>query len=174
MKRPNPTSIEKTFRPDEIIVSKTDTKGIITYGNEVFISVSGYSERELIGTPHSLIRHPDMPRVIFKLLWDTLVEKKEVFVYVKNLAKDGSYYWVYANVTPSFDLKGRVIGYHSMRRKPAPEAVKTIEPIYALLLEAEREGGMEASSKRLEAMLHQEGKSYEEFVARLHRRYPVT
>ena len=167
MKRPNPTSIEKTFRPDEIIVSKTDTKGIITYGNEVFISVSGYSERELIGAPHSLIRHPDMPRVIFKLLWDTLAQKKEVFAYVKNLSKDGAYYWVLANVTPSFDASGTVIGYHSVRRKPSKEALAAIEPIYKLLLGAEKEGGMEASQKVMEEFLLSKGMSYEEFILSL-------
>ncbi|CAE09822.1 PAS domain-containing protein [Wolinella succinogenes] len=167
MKRPAPTQVEKSFKEDEIIVSKTDTKGIITYGNQIFIELSGYAEKELLGKPHSIIRHPDMPRIVFKLLWDTLSEHKEIFAYVKNLSKDGAYYWVLANVTPSFDALGKVIGYHSVRRKPSKEALAAIEPIYKLLLGAEKEGGMEASQKVMEEFLLSKGMSYEEFILSL-------
>lgn len=167
MKRPAPTQVEKSFKEDEIIVSKTDTKGIITYGNQIFIELSGYAEKELLGKPHSIIRHPDMPRIVFKLLWDTLFERKEIFAYVKNLSKDGAYYWVLANVTPSFDALGKVIGYHSVRRKPSKEALAAIEPIYKLLLGAEKEGGMEASQKVMEEFLLSKGMSYEEFILSL-------
>lgn len=167
MKRPAPTQVEKSFKEDEIIVSKTDTKGIITYGNQIFIELSGYAEKELLGKPHSIIRHPDMPRIVFKLLWDTLFERKEIFAYVKNLSKDGAYYWVFANVTPSFDALGKVIGYHSVRRKPSKEALAAIEPIYKLLLGAEKEGGMEASQKVMEEFLLGKGMSYEEFILSL-------
>lgn len=95
-----PTSNEKVMREDDFIVSKTDLQGIITYGNRIFIEFSGYTEAELLGSQHNIIRHPDMPRGVFKFLWDTLHAEKECCAYVKNMAKDGSFYWVFANVTP--------------------------------------------------------------------------
>ena len=98
-----PTAVERTFKEDEIIVSKTDLKGIITYANRTFLEVAMYSEDEVLGQPHSLIRHPDMPRCVFKLLWDTIQGGEEIFAYVKNMAKNGDYYWVFAHVTPTFN-----------------------------------------------------------------------
>src|ERR1019366_945835 len=126
-----PTDAEVLFDKDDIIVSKTDLKGRITYANQTFCQIAGCSEAELMGQPHSIIRHPDMPRAVFKLLWDTLLEGREVFAYVKNMAKSGNYYWVFAHVTPSFDQNKRIIGFHSSRRVPDPETIKTaITPIY--------------------------------------------
>src|SRR5689334_2578922 len=98
--RTRPTGVERTFGADEIIVTKTDPRGVITYANEVFLRVSALTEAEAAGQPHSIIRHPDMPRAVFKLLWDTLGERQEIFAYVKNLAADGAHYWVFAHVTP--------------------------------------------------------------------------
>jgi len=158
---------EKTFADDEIIVSKTDTKGIITYGNELFIKMSGYSEDELLGANHNIIRHPDMPKIVFKLLWDTVQAGKEIFAYVKNMAKDGSYYWVLANVTPSYDLKGNIIGHYSVRRKPSQEAINKIAPIYEALIGAEKRGGMNESLKLLDSTLSSINMSYEEFALSL-------
>ena len=102
MERPRPTGREISFGEDEIIVSKTDTRGVITYSNTVFQRVSGYTEEELQGKPHSIIRHPDMPRCVFRLLWDTVQSGHELFAYVLNLAKNGDGYWVFAHITPSF------------------------------------------------------------------------
>jgi PAS domain S-box-containing protein len=167
--RPQPTQHEKVLGEDDFIVSKTDLKGIITYGNRIFIQMSGYSESELLGSPHNILRHPDMPRVVFKLLWDTIQAQREICAYVKNLAKDGSFYWVWANITPSFDRTGSLIGYYSVRRKPRPEAVQVVEGLYRTLLEAERragdgQAGMKASLAILNQTLEQKGLSYEEFV----------
>ncbi|NUM79094.1 PAS domain-containing protein [candidate division KSB1 bacterium] len=106
--RPIPTNVERTLSEGDFIVSKTDTKGIITYGNEVFIDICRYSEEDLLGANHNIIRHPDMPAAVFKLLWDKIEAKQEIFAYVKNLAKDGAYYWVWANCAPSFDAEGNV------------------------------------------------------------------
>ncbi len=164
---PTPNNTEKTFAENEIIVSKTDTKGIITYGNELFIKMSGYTEEELLGANHNIIRHPDMPKIVFKLLWDTVQAKKEIFAYVKNMAKDGSYYWVFANVTPSYDLKGNIIGYYSVRRIPSREAINKIAPIYDALSNAEKSGGMSESLKLLDSALSSAAMSYEEFVLSL-------
>jgi PAS domain S-box-containing protein len=124
---------------DDLIVSKTDLTGRITYANEVFCRVAGYSERELLGKPHSIIRHPDMPRAVFKYLWDTIVEGREVFAYVKNLARSGDYYWVFAHVTPSRDADRKTVGFHSNRRVPDPGIVRDlIAPLYAELLREEQ------------------------------------
>jgi len=89
--RVQPTSRERLWGEEEIIVSKTDLKGIITYANRTFLKVSGYSEEELLGKPHSIIRHPDMPRCVFKLLWDTIEAGREILAYVKNMAKNGDH-----------------------------------------------------------------------------------
>ena len=124
---------------DGLIVSKTDLAGRITYANEVFCKVAGYSEAELLGQPHSIIRHPDMPRAVFKYLWDTLLEGREVFAYVKNLARNGDFYWVFAHVTPSRDVNRKTIGFHSNRRVPDPRIVgEVIAPLYAGLLREEQ------------------------------------
>jgi PAS domain S-box-containing protein len=167
--RPLPTQRERILGDNDFIVSKTDLKGIITYGNRIFIEVSGYSEAELLGAPHNILRHPDMPRIAFKLMWDTLQAGREFNAYVKNMSKDGGFYWVYANITPSYDVSGQPIGYFSVRRKPRPEAVQTMSGLYRTLLEAERragdgQAGMKASLAILNQTLEQKGVSYDEFI----------
>ena len=117
------TGHERFFDPTEPIVSKTDTKGRITYANAVFRHIADYSEEELLGAPHSILRHPDMPRCVFKLLWDTISTGNEIFAYVINRAKNGDHYWVFAHVTPSFDKTGKIISYHSSRRVPRRDAI---------------------------------------------------
>lgn len=163
------TGIERRFPDDEIIVSKTDPKGRLTYVNDVFLMVSGYSEAEVIGQPHSLIRHPEMPRAIFKLLWDTIVAGREIFAYVNNRAKTGDHYWVLAHITPNFGANGEIVGFHSNRRSPRPDALAKIKPLYQTLLDTERKAadrkvGQDASFKQLTDILTREGKSYGEFV----------
>lgn len=156
------------MREDDFIVSMTDTTGRITYGNRIFIEFSGYSESELLGTQHNIIRHPDMPRAVFKLLWDKIQNKQECFAYVKNMAKDGSFYWVFTNVTPTFDPSGNITGYFSVRRKPKASGVKTMAEVYRIMLEAERKAGparaIEASTKILVDILNEKGLSYDELV----------
>ena len=127
-----PTEVERTFKENEIIVSKTDLKGIITYANRTFLEVAMYSEEEVLGQPHSMIRHPDMPRCVFKFLWDTIASGKEIFAYVKNMAKNGDHYWVFAHVTPTFDSEGKIIGYHSNRRCPERNQVRIFDDLFAL------------------------------------------
>lgn len=166
--RPSPNDNELSFSSSEIIVSKTDTKGKITYGNKLFIELSKYSESDLIGKPHSTIRHPDMPRTIFWLLWDRIQSGTEIYAYVKNLSADGSYYWVLANVTPSFDPKGNIIGYYSVRRKPNKEVLeKEIIPLYKKLLEEESSGGLDKGKEFIDDMLKNKGVSYDKFILSL-------
>ena len=169
MQKPVPNGKEHTVHADAFLVSKTDTHGKITYCNEPFIKIVGASEQELLGKPHSIVRHPDMPRIIFKLLWDKVKNKEEIFAYVKNLSFDGGCYWVYANVTASLDKNNIIIGYYSVRRKVNPKALEIIKPLYEKLLSLEKTGGIEASSQYLTDLLHEKGVSYEEFSNNLQR-----
>lgn len=166
-----PSNNERVMREDDFIVSKTDLKGRITYGNRIFIEFSGYTEQELLGSQHNIIRHPDMPRAVFKLLWDKLARKEEVFAYVKNMSKDGGFYWVFANVTPSYDVNGNVIGYLSVRRKPNPDVIPLVVDVYrAMLAEESRAGARDAISASeavLNKMLAEKGVGYDEFVLKL-------
>lgn len=167
MQKPQPTNVEKTFGEDQVVVSKTDVKGRITYCNKLFIRLSGYRESELLGQPHNIVRHPDMPRVIFKILWEGIQAGGEVNAYVKNLAKDGSFYWVLANVTPSYDVKENIVGFYSVRRFPSKGALATVVPLYRDLLQAERRDGMAASQVKLNQLLQNEKVDYEEFILSL-------
>ena len=154
----------RELKRDDFIVSKTDLKGRITYANQIFMDMAEYTEEELLGQPHNIIRHPDMPKSVFKLLWDNIQQKEEVFAYVINRTKNGNDYWVFANVTASVDEKGNVIGYYSVRRKPNPEALKIIEGLYKQMLEAEKTGGIEAGTKLLTDTLKEQGTGYNEFI----------
>ncbi|CAK0780777.1 PAS domain-containing protein [Gammaproteobacteria bacterium] len=169
MKNPiTPIDREYQLTEDAYIVSKTDPKGRITYANEIFMEIAKYDEHELLGVQHNLIRHPDMPRAAFKLLWDTIATGQEFFAYVKNMAKDGSYYWVFANVTADLDDQGRIIGYHSVRRKPRADAIQRVIPLYREMLAIEKRGGpnagLEASVACLLNVLKEKKVSYEKFI----------
>lgn len=168
MSSPTPTKNEIKLNPKRYIVSKTDPKGIIEYGNDYFVEISGYSEAELIGKPHSLIRHPDMPKVVFKMMWDRINKAQNIMAVVKNLAKDGSYYWVITEFEPKVDPITNEIISHTAFRKAAPtKAVETIEPIYQKLLEIEKESGMQGSEKYLRGFLEEKEMTYDEFVDQL-------
>jgi len=152
------------MKKDDFIVSKTDLKGNITYCNEIFIKFAGLSEKELLGKPHNIIRHQDMPKLIFKLLWERIRDKQEIFAYVKNRSADGGFYWVYANVTASVDANNNIIGYYSVRRRPSDSALVVIESLYRTLVDEERRGGVEASSKYLNNLLESKKMNYDEFI----------
>ena len=159
MIHPKPIENEIKLSPKRYIVSKTDAKGIIEYGNDYFVEISGYSETELIG------RHPDMPKIAFKLMWDRIKEGKNFIAVVKNLAKDGSYYWVVTDFEPKIDPITNEIISHTAFRKAAPQkAIDTMVSIYAKLLEIEKDGGMEASEKYLHEFLEQKNTTYDDFI----------
>lgn len=166
-----PRNNEVCLGDDEFIVSKTDRKGIITYTNRVFMQIAGFSESELLGTQHNIVRHPDMPRGVFKFLWQTLEQEDEFFGYVKNLCKDGSYYWVFANITPDYDANGNLAGYYSVRRKPSQLAINTLSPIYQEMLAIEQSGSARDAADRSIALLQSKlddlGVSYFELVMSL-------
>lgn len=167
------TNVERFFEDDEIIVSKTDLKGRITYCNDVFLRVAGYTEKECLGQPHAMIRHPDMPRCVFELLWEFIQDGREIFAYVMNRCKNGDHYWVQAHVTPSKDRAGSVVGFHSNRRVPERSILEqTIMPLYRDLLAVERgaanrKSGLQASKETIQQMLADRGVPYDQFIASL-------
>ncbi len=123
---------EVPYPDGKLIVSRTDPSGIITHANRAFVEMSGYAREELLGVNHYILRHPDMPAVAFKDLWDTVTQGKKWQGYVKNLRKDGAYYWVKATVIPNI-RNGELVGYTSVRRKPSRSKIKESEALYATL-----------------------------------------
>jgi PAS domain S-box-containing protein len=171
MARPTtrPTANEVTFAEHEIIVSKTDIRGVVTYANDVFLRVAGYSEAEVLGQAHNFIRHPDMPRCVFALLWDTIKSGQEIFAYVKNMARSGDFYWVFAHVTPSYNAEGQLTGYHSNRRSAYRDAIPKVADLYAKLRQeelkhADASKAVEAGKRLLLSVLDSQKISYAEFV----------
>lgn len=163
------TGRQVMFDVEELLVSKTDLKGHITYANEAFLKVAGFSEAELIGQAHNVIRHPEMPRVIFQMLWNSIQSGKELFAYVVNLTKNGDHYWVLAHVTPTFDEQCNVTGYHSNRRYADPGAVARIKTLYVKLMAAEqgnprRAEAIAASAQVLDQYLADLKNTYDEFI----------
>ena len=156
--------MERQMSENDFIVSKTDLRGKITYCNRIFIEMAEYMEDELLGAPHNIIRHPNMPKAVFKLLWDKIQKKEEVFAFVLNQTKNKNEYWVFANVTASLDVKGNVIGYYSVRRKPNAKALDIIKPLYAQMLKAEENSNTSASTKILTDLLQEKGVDYNELI----------
>lgn len=156
-----PISQEVEFNFDEIFFSLTDKKGIIRDGNNVFARVSGYQKADMISKPHNLIRHPEMPKCIFELFWKTIQADMPIVAYVKNMCSDGKYYWVISTVIPIKD------GYLSIRLKPQSPIFEKIKKLYPLLLEMEKEKGINAASALLNTHLLEYGfENYESFMVR--------
>ncbi|NLK66223.1 MAG: PAS domain-containing protein [Campylobacteraceae bacterium] len=165
MQRPAPLNEEIKLDPEKMIVSKTDTDGYITYVNEYFEEICGYSKDELLGSSHNIIRHPDMPRIIFKLMWQNIKEQKDFKVLIKNLAKDGRYYWVLTKFETLIDpITQKIISHTAYRKAPTRYQIGVIEPLYEKMIEIEKYGGVAASEKFLDEFLRENGMSYEEFI----------
>jgi len=153
------------LNPKKYIVSKTNKLGIIEYGNDYFVEVSGYSEAELIGQPHNIIRHPDMPQVIFKMMWERVLHGQGIFAVVKNLAKDGRYYWVITEFETKYDKVSKEIKSITAYRKAAPESILAeMGLLYKKLHEIEKVAGVEGSEKYLQGLLEEKGLSYDEYI----------
>lgn len=163
-----PRDHELVMADDDLIISKTDLTGRIIYANDIFKKFSGYEEWELLDQQHSIVRHPDMPRAIFKILWDVIKGKREIFAYVKNLTKDGSYYWTFANISPDLDLDGNIVSYFSVRRKPNRSSLEKIRQLYAEMLKAEkkvpRRESIDASMAVLNDYLKARNADYDTFI----------
>ena len=162
MGRPTPTDNEVILKPVDIVVSKSDEEGNIEYCNPIFIKLSGYNKKELLYSPHAILRHPAMPKVVFKFLWDELKKGNEVHAFVKNMTKDGSFYWVFAFVRPAFNPDGSLRNYVSTRKFMSEHARSVIEPLYKKLLEIEKSDGVEASEKALMETLN--GKAFNDVM----------
>lgn len=166
--RPTPSDREVDWNKNKVLLSKTDTKGTILYANEDFIDVSGYDEFELIGQPHNIIRHPDMPKVIFKFLWDSIKASKNIHVIIKNMSKTGRYYWVITDFKIIADSDGEIVGYFGTRKSvPQDIIVKFIEPLYKKLLHIEEASGMLAAEEYLIGFLEERKKTYMEYIDHL-------
>jgi len=164
---PTPKNEEITISPKRTIVSRTDEKGLIRFVNDYFKEIAGYKENELVGFAHNVIRHPDMPKIIFKLLWEELKKGNDMRAIIKNLAKDGRYYWVITNFHTLYNDDGKIIGYYA-RRKAVPQQVKEeISKLYKTLKSLEEQGGMEASEKYLKEWLNKHHTNYQNFVESL-------
>jgi PAS domain S-box-containing protein len=164
-----PTGVERRLQEDDLIVSKTDPTGRIVYVNKMFLKISDFDEGDVLGQPHNIVRHPDTPRCIFKLMWETLQSGNEFFTYLCNLTKWGDHYWVFAHVTPTFDSHGTIIGFHSNRRAPDYQALPTVIDLYKRLVDEERRHtdrrkGMLAALDILQSSVQQKAKAYDEFV----------
>lgn len=164
-----PTQKEIKLGYDELIISKTDLSGRITYANKVFMQICDFSEEELLGKPHNIIRHPDMPRGVFWGLWNTLKQGREFFGLVKNMTANGDFYWVLANVRPDF-MNGKSVGYFSVRRSPSRQLIEKIIPIYQQMLSLEKNRTSDSPQTSwlwLEQKLAADGMNYERFILNL-------
>ncbi|SDI71691.1 methyl-accepting chemotaxis sensory transducer with Pas/Pac sensor [Pseudomonas panipatensis] len=154
------TQQERTFPADERLISTTDLTSKITYCNDAFVAISGFTREELLGQPHNLVRHPDMPPAVFAHMWETLKQGKPWMGLVKNRAKNGDFYWVSAYVTPIYE-DGRMIGFESVRSLPTREQVKRAEALYARL-----RAGKPAASRQA-ALVHVLGRCWPAILAGL-------
>jgi len=164
-------NLEVDLLDADLIVSKTDVTGRIIYINRTFMRISGFVEKELLGIQHNVIRHPDMPRGVFRKMWLELKEGREFFGYIKNICHDGSYYWVFANVTPDYDESENLRGYYSVRRKPRKQAIEVIENLYSKMLAEEALGNKKTAPDRsweiVNNFLEQEKSNYTRFMIEL-------
>jgi len=165
--RPTPTDIEIKVNKHKMIVSKTDVKGKIIYGNEYFCELSGYKESELIGSPHNIIRHPDMPKAIFHLMWEHLKAGRNIMAVVKNMAKNGDYYWVTTDFDSIKDKYGYTQYYMAYRQAAQPHVVEEMEKLYQKLIVIEKRHDMKASIAYLEALLEEKNMNYDQFIEEL-------
>ena len=165
MQRPEPRNEEIVLDPKRYIVSKTDASGVINYANDYFIEVSGYTERELIGQPHNIIRHPDMPKLMYKMLWEALKSGKEFKLIMKNLSKDGRFYWVVASFETNRHARtDEILGYTAYRKAIEKHVVEKIAPIYKRLCNYEQVNGVSASERYFTEILNEKKMVYAQFV----------
>ena len=169
MQKPTPIDEEVIVEPRKTITSNTDIKGIIKGNNSYFSEISGYTTAQLKNQNHNIIRHPDMPKIVFKLMWDRILQKKNIYAFVKNLRKDGKYYWVITDFEVLVDKndKDKIIGFYAYRKAAPRDGIEKISKLYEALIEEEKKGGMEASAKYLEEFLTKNNTTYDKYIDRL-------
>ena len=163
--KPTPINQEVVWDKTKTIIRKTDKFGNITDVNQTFVDVCGYTANELIGKPHNIIRHPDMPKIIFKITWDNILAGRNFHAIIKNLSKSGKYYWVITDFEVGRNIMNEVVSI-TARRRAIPDYVVTdhIEPLYQTLLKLEKIGDMPLSNRYFKGFLEKQGKSYIEYV----------
>jgi len=162
--RPQVIDEEIIINDEEVLISITDPKGVITEANDIFCKVAGYSEEELVGSPHNMIRHPDMPQIMFKIVWEHIKDRENVMAVVKNLAKDGRYYWVVTDFVTTVDADRNIIKYTAYRRPVSDKVKEAIIPLYNALTAIERIEGIEASEKFLTDYFTKRDTNYDDLV----------
>ena len=163
--RPIPVNEEVAWDKTKTIISTTDRFGNITDVNQTFIDVCGYTAAELLGQPHNIIRHPDMPKIVFKITWDNILAGRNFHAIIKNLAKSGKYYWVITDFEVGRNIMGEVVTIMARRRSISQHVITDhIEPLYETLLKLEKIGGMELSNRYFKGFLEKQGKSYIEYI----------
>ncbi|MCL9809282.1 PAS domain-containing protein [Flavobacterium luminosum] len=167
MEKPIPVDEAVVWDTSLTIVSKTDLFGTIEYINDVFAEVSGYTEPELVGQPHNIIRHPDMPKVIFKTMWDHIKKGYKFHGIIKNLAKSGKHYWVITDFDYIVDDNAKIQKYIARRKAISDDVVKKIEALYKKLSDIEAVSGIEASEKYLVGYLEDINLSYVDMITKL-------
>lgn len=165
--RPQPTNEEIAWDKTKVIKSKTDEVGTITYVNNIFIEVSEYTQEELIGQPHNILRHPDMPKVIFKTLWANLKKGNNFNAVVKNLTKTGKYYWIVTNFDIFKDPSGVPTAFLGARSSVPDTVIDVIAPLYKELLDIENQKGVDESEKYLNEFVADKGGDYVSFIKKL-------
>lgn len=166
-----PLDIEFKVSGNRELISETDLKGVITYANEHFSELSGHSVANLVGSPHNIIRHIDMPKTVFKLLWDNLKLGKEYKAIVQNKRSDGKYYWAYSEYFPLYDNSRKLYGYRSKRYPVPNKVVEDVAVVYKKLLDLEETKGLRDAEMFLELKLHADGyHNYKEFVEDLYEK----
>ncbi len=161
---PTPLDREIKLDPSQVIMSKTDSRGVIEYANDYFMEICGYEEYELMGQPHSIIRHPDMPKVIFKVLWERLNKGENIHALVKNLAKDGRYYWVLTNFETKYDDEGNIVSHYARRKAAPSNVIYQIEKLYKTLRAIEKKQNPETAERYFTGLLEEKGQTYDEFI----------
>jgi len=151
----------------KFLVSKTDLKGNIIFVNKNFCEISGYNENELIGIPHNITRHPDMPKALFFLIWKNLLSGRGITAVIKNLAKSGKYYWVISDFEPKFDKNGNIISLTAFRRSTPQYVIDEIEELYDVMKTIEKKHGMEKSLTYLEGFLEEKNMTYDGYINEL-------
>jgi PAS domain S-box-containing protein len=166
--RPQKTKEKQLIlNPKKMIVTQTDDKGNIIYVNDYFTKITGYSISDVYGMPHNIIRHPDMPRAIFYLMWDRIQNGKNIKALVKNRTKSGEYYWVVTDFEIKEERKHQKATYIAYRHGASQGAIRAIEPLYAHLRQLESTHGMEASLNYIQSFLEVRHTNYDDFMKRV-------
>ncbi len=165
--KPTPSDRELEWDKSKVLLSKTDSRGTILYANESFINVCGYDDYELMNKSHNILRHPDMPKVIFKLLWENLERENSYHAIIKNMSKTGRYYWIANDIRANKDHNG-IISYTGQQSSVSDDVIKNfIEPLYKKLMQIEKASGVQASENYLVGFLEEKGKTYVGYIESL-------